>query len=393
MVQRILTLFAVVFFALPTDLAAQSRSDFDTIAKVNNGVVTRFELEQRVLMMEILGRGGQRYDDALDDLIDERLYQQAAKAQGVVVTQAEIDAGMDEFAARGEISGAEMVSIFQEQGIEEISFRKFVEAGLLWRKVVQTRFARQSLVSDDEIDASLNLGTDQTQLSLLASEIVLPFSERGEFETRQLAEQLSASIKNSDDFAAAARRYSSSPSAQDGGRIEWTPFNRISPIITTQLLAVDPGEITPPVELPNYIGIFQLRGIRTERVAQPLPVTLNYLRVALPQGADAQALIDGADTCLDMMAVAEKFSPVEETTLASQTPAAIRAQLDKLDRNEAIAFDTGTGQSVLMLCNRIRDLPEESREGLRQALINQRISGYGDSYLQELKGQAFIVTN
>lgn len=378
--------------------AAQEKSAFETIARVNDSVITRFELEQRILMLEALGTGGSTRDIALENLINERLYAQAARQTGVQVTQQEIDRGMEEFAARGNLGTDEFLQYLSDNGVEEVSFRAFVDAGLKWRAVVQSRFARKAAVQDEEIDNSLNLGSSQTQLSLLISEIVLPFQERGEVETRRLAEELSNSIRGAGDFAAAAARYSSSPSAENEGRLEWAPANNLAPRIRTQLLALDPGQVTPPIEFNEFVGIFLLRGVRTERVENPLPVSLNYLLVDLPPAsnavAEARDLIGKVDTCMDLRAVAEKYgegATTEATVLASAAPAPVAGELAKLDRNEAISFTGSAGQrSVVMLCNRIRELPEESRDGLRQALFNERISGFGDSYLQELKGQAFI---
>ncbi len=383
---------------LSTPVIALERSAFETIARVNDGVITRFELEQRVLMLEALGTGGSTQEIALDNLINERLYAQAARQLGIQVTQEEIDLGMEEFAARGNVGKDELLEYLGENGVELESFRAFVDAGLKWRSVVQARFARKAAVQDEEIENSLNLGTSQTQLSLLISEIVLPFQQRGEVETRRLAEELSNSIRGGGGFASAASRYSASPTAADEGRVEWTSASKIAPRIRTQLLALDPGQVTPPIEFGEYIGIYQLRGVRTERVENPLPVSLNYVLVNLPPVSDplaeARDLIGKVDTCMDLRAVAEKYGEAaitENTVMASAAPAPIAGELAKLDRNEAIAFTNSAGQrSVVMLCNRIRELPDESRDGLRQALFNERISGFGDSYLQELKGQAFI---
>jgi peptidyl-prolyl cis-trans isomerase SurA len=374
---------------LSTPVIALERSAFETIARVNDGVITRFELEQRVLMLEALGTGGSTQEIALDNLINERLYAQAARQLGIQVTQEEIDLGMEEFAARGNVGKDEFLEYLGENGVELESFRAFVDAGLKWRSVVQARFARKAAVQDEEIENSLNLGTSQTQLSLLISEIVLPFQQRGEVETR---------IRGGGGFASAASRYSASPTAADEGRVEWTSASKIAPRIRTQLLALDPGQVTPPIEFGEYIGIYQLRGVRTERVENPLPVSLNYVLVNLPPVsnplAEARDLIGKVDTCMDLRAVAEKYGEAaitENTVMASAAPAPIAGELAKLDRNEAIALTNSAGQrSVVMLCNRIRELPDESRDGLRQALFNERISGFGDSYLQELKGQAFI---
>lgn len=390
----------LAYWAIPlsTTVAAQEKSAFETIARINDSVITRFELEQRVLMLEALKTGGSTREIALENLINERLYAQAGKQLGIQVTQEEIDRGIEEFAARGNVGKAELLQFLADNGVEEVSFRAFVDAGLKWRAVVQSKFVRKAAVQDEEIESNLNLGSSQTQLSLLISEIVLPFQERGEVETRRLAQELSSSIRGGGDFAAAAARYSSAPSAESEGRVEWTSSNKIGPRIRTQLLALDPGQVTPPIEFSEFIGIFLLRGVRTERIENPLPVSLNYVLVNLPPVSDpateARNLIGKVDTCIDLRAVAEKYGEgamTETTVLASAAPDPVAGELAKLDRNEAIAFTSGAGQrSVVMLCNRIRELPDESRDGLRQALFNERISGFGDSYLQELKGQAFI---
>ena len=274
---------------LSTPVAALEKSAFETIARVNDSVITRFELEQRIAMLEALGTGGNLDEIALENLINERLYNQAGKEFGIQVTQEEIDRGIEEFAARGNVGKDELLQYLADSGVEEVSLRAFVDAGLKWRAVVQAKFAPKAAVQGEEIENSLNLGSSQTQLSLLISEIVLPFQERGEVETRRLAEELSNSIRGPGDFATAAKRYSSAPSAEDEGRLEWKPANKIAPQIQTQLLALDPGQVTPPIEFSEFVGIFLLRGVRTERVENPLPVSLNYMLVNLPAVSDPVA--------------------------------------------------------------------------------------------------------
>ena len=64
----------------------------------------------------------------------------------------------------------------------------------------------------------------------------------------------------------------------------------------------------------------------------------------------------------------------------------------KLDRHETSTFRGANGTlAIVMLCSRLAELPEGTRENLRGALFNQRIGGFGQSYLQELKGDAVIV--
>ncbi len=371
---------------------------YQTVVTVNDSVITQFELAQRVAMLEALGSVGDLATAARDDLVDERLYAQAARSLGISATQAQIDDGVAEFSTRGNLTPEELITILSNRGVEEVSFRDFIKNGVLWRSVVQSRFGRLAAVEDSEVDNALSLGSTQKQLSFLLSEIILPKEERGAIDTTRLANELVASLRAEGGFSAAAARYSAAPSAEINGRRDWTPVGELSPVLTTQLLTMDPGQITDPIDFNNFIAIFQFRAMRAERVSSALAVTLNYLRVNLPTNAgfaEAQILIGQSDTCLDFRARAERFgtdATQEASIVAGQSSGAVTAELAKLDRFEASAFTNAAGSvSVVMLCNRIRELSEASRDGLRAALFNQRIGGLGSAYLQELKGQAFIV--
>lgn len=376
---------------------AQSQSAFRTIVTVNDSVITQFELDQRKIILETLGSIGDLDKAAMDALIDERLYAQAARSLGISATQAQIDDGIAEFAGRGNLASEELIGILSERGVEEVSFRDFIENGVLWRTVVQSRFGRLAAVQDNDIDIALSLGASQKQLSFLLSEVILPKEERGSIETTRLANELVAELRSGAQFADTAVRYSSSPSAEKDGRRDWTPIGELTPVLVTELLTMEPGQITNPVDFANFVAIFKLHSMRAEQVTSPLAVTLNYLRVDLPgtvSATDAQVLSDDSDTCLDFRAVAEQFGTditQEDTVTAGQLAGPVTAELAKLDRFETSTFTNSTGTtSVLMLCNRIRELTDVSRDGLRNALFSQRLTGLGSAYLQELKGQSFI---
>jgi peptidyl-prolyl cis-trans isomerase SurA len=62
-----------------------------------------------------------------------------------------------------------------------------------------------------------------------------------------------------------------------------------------------------------------------------------------------------------------------------------------LDRNEASYYTNSAGTlTVVMLCDRLTELPEGARENIRNGLFNQRIGGFGQGYLQELLSDAVI---
>ncbi len=389
--------------ALAFSGAAQARgvNPYGIAVRVNDRVITNYEIKQRELLLKAFGSSGDLETMALDQLVDDRLRLQAAEDLGITIDEDALAAGIDEFAARGKLTGEQLMQYIQSRGAAPESMRDFVRAGLLWREVVGARFGRKARISDEELDTTLNLATDKKQESVLISEIQLPLRESGNEATLELIKKLSKTIKTEAAFSAAARRYSKAPSRGRGGRLNWVPVAALPPSLSGQLLALEPGEVTAPVTLAKTVGIFQLRAIREEKSKEPaLPVSVSYTQVPIPTAKGravqlATQLISDVDTCADLRAKSERFGENayrDDTVLTSELPPQIALAVANLDRHEASYVVTGPDTvSVIMVCDRLRDLPEGTRETLRGALFNRRLTGFGDGYLQELRADAEII--
>ena len=396
-----LVLAAGIAILAPT-VAAQGSNPFAVAIQVNDRVITNFEIAQRVLLLRAFGSSGDLQSLAEEQLIDERLRFQAADQVGLSVSEEEIQAGVDEFASRGNLTGEQLIQYIGARGAEPESMRDFVRAGILWREVVRGRFAAKANVSDAELDTTLNLSAGLVQESVLISEIQMPLGERGNERTLALAEELSKSIASEAAFSAAARRYSRAPSRGRGGRLDWIPVAQLPPGLAGQIMALQPGEVTAPITLAQAIGLFQLRAIRQEQGSGETVVTTSYTQVAIPAGRGerirrvtaAVELISDVDTCADLRAESERFGESAFTDHTAETAAisaATALALAQLDRHEATYYDAATDVlAVVMVCDRITDLPEGARESVRNALFNRRISSFGDGLLQELRGDAVI---
>jgi len=383
----------------PAAFAAGS-NPYGVAIRINDRVITNFEIKQRVLLLRAFGSSGDLQKLAEKQLVDERLRLQAAEELGLDTNEEDITAGIDEFGARGNLTGAQLLQYIKSRGAEPESMRDFVRSGLLWRQVVQARYGAKANVSDTELDTTLNLVSGQVQESVLISEIQLPLGERGNEKTLALAKRLSQTIKTEGAFSAAARRYSRAPSRSRGGRLNWVPVAGLPPALAGQILALNPGEVTAPVTLSKTVGIFQLRAVRQDKATAQTKVSISYTQVTVPtekgRGAEhAAKLIAAVDTCADLRAKSERFGEnayTDHTLDQSEIPASTALALANLDRQEASYYTTASGAiAVVMVCDRLRDLPEGTRENIRNALFNRRISSFGDGYLQELRGDAVII--
>ncbi len=110
----ILALFTLVL-ALPA--TAQS-NPFATVVRVNDRVVTQYEVNQRILFFQVLRAPGNLEEQAMDRLIEERLQLDAAKAMGISVTDEQVAAGITEFAARANLEAEQFIAAVGQGGVD-----------------------------------------------------------------------------------------------------------------------------------------------------------------------------------------------------------------------------------------------------------------------------------
>lgn len=140
---RVIPFLVGLTLALVAPLA-QAQGSFEPVITVNGRVITGYELDQRVLFLDILRVPGDHLAEAERGLIEDRLRLEAAKRDGITVTPAQLTAGMEEFASRANLPLDQFLEAIGQGGIAPETYRDFVHAGLLWREVVRARFAPAS---------------------------------------------------------------------------------------------------------------------------------------------------------------------------------------------------------------------------------------------------------
>lgn len=372
--------------------------DFSPRLIVNGRAITNWEYEQRLRMLQLFNAPGDLEVQAQKVLVDERLQMAAADGIGLSVTPEAIQTGMEEFAARANLSAEEFLAALAKGGVAEESFRDFVRAGLLWREVVRARFAPRAQVTEAEIDRAVASITQQSSVRVLLAEMVIPIQNGDVAAARAEAQRIRLSVKSEADFNEAARRFSAAPTAPRGGALDWIELSSLPAEVSPVIMSMRSGTVTEPVEVDGAIALFFLRDIEQTRTDQVAPLAVEYALLALPAGRDPAA--EGAriradvDTCDDLYGVARRLPPealVRETRPLADVPADLSAELDRLDDGESTVVNRGGQPTLLMLCGRVPQLDvAPSREAIRNQLLNRRLAGYANGYLEELRADALI---
>lgn len=376
---------------------------FAAVLYVNDRAITTYEVEQRTRFLQLFQSATNPEEQALEDLVQERLQKRAADQAGIRLAPEDILGGIEELAARANLDIDTFLTGVQNEGIDEETIRDFVETGIAWRQLVTARFGPRAQVTEEEIDRAVVLSTETGGATALLNEIILPYtSPQQQVQAEELAQQIFERVRTEAEFADVARRFSASATRDAGGRVEQpVPLGNLPPELRTQVLTMRAGEVSSPVQIGNAIAVFQLREFREARPVAAQTLAVDYMTYLIPGATTGNAraragiIRSEVDTCDDLYAVNKGQSPdrlIRETIPTSQIPRDIASALTKLDENE-VSLEVVRGDTLvfLMLCGRTAAVDDEIDRGqIRQQLINQRLEAYADGYLAELRAAAFI---
>lgn len=385
---------------LATGAAAQGL--FAPVIMVNDQVITRYELEQRIEFLKLLRVPGNPQEMARKALIEDRLKLQAVASFGVEITDEEIESGIEELASRTDLSADEFVKALEQGGVSIETLRDFAKVNVAWRDMIRGLFLRQARPSNAEIDRAIG-ASGSGGVRVLLSEIVIPVTPQTIDQVDELAAQISQT-KSFGAFSDAASKYSATQTRTNGGRMEWVNLNDLPQGLRPLILALTPGEVTDPIALAEAVALFQMRDIKESAVSAPRYSEIDYALYYLPGGRSPEALATAArlskevDNCDDLYGIA-KDQPVTQLERLSKKPSEIprdvAMELAKLDEGEiSTSLTRSNGQTLvfLMMCGRTAEGNEDAtREDVAQALIQQRLVAYSDSYLDQLRADATII--
>jgi peptidyl-prolyl cis-trans isomerase SurA len=265
---------------------------------------------------------------------------------------------------------------------------------------------------------------------VLVSELIIPIVGGNTRAARDLAEDLAETIQGEADFARAARENSAAPSRVDGGQLGWMPLTNLPPAARGAMVQLRPGQVSSPIPVPGGIALFQLRGIQQGGDISPGNITVDYATFVTAGPEDAARVRAAVDACDDLYPLARGAAGdrITRATVAERAvPGDLAGTLATLDDNETAVVTRGGAAVVVMLCARratvaeggARPAPADAAPGesvltaegvrippidadlgyaagpqrgdVRSEILNQRLGGLADAYLEELKADAVIV--
>ena len=397
------TLLSATSVVIGLALPGFAQNAFAPVARVNDAVITNFEVEQRTRFLTLLNAPGATEEESLEALIVDRLRLQGARAFGLTLPEEGLQTGLEDFAARANLSVAEFTTALEQAGVNRETFRDFVAVQILWRDLILARFSNRVQVSEIDIDRALAASGQSSGLRVLLSEIIMPAPAPRRAQVQARAQEISQ-VTSEAEFSSFARRFSATASRGAGGRLDWSPLNNLPPQLRPLILALAPGEVTQPLALPDAVALFQLRAIEETDAPVQEYEAVEYAAYYMNGGRSAdtlqraEQLRRSVDVCDDLYGVAQG-QPAEVLDRGSlpveDVPQDIAIELSKLDPGEvSTTLTRADGRTLvfLMLCGRTPKIDETAgnREAIADELRQQRFQGFANSFEEELRADASI---
>ncbi len=203
----------------------------------------------------------------LQNTVDEKIKFQEANAQGINVSDMEVNEAYQNFEKSNGIKRGQFDKILAEYHVSKDVFLSQIRANLIWNKLVARKVRGNVGVSQKEVeDEFLRIKKDMNTKKYMVSEIVIPRKD-GEH-----IDELVEILKNDPRFELYAVQFSQSASAPSGGKLGWIATGQLAKPLENAIKGLKEGGISRAVLYRNDYYIYRLEKVyHPEKSEKTLP--------------------------------------------------------------------------------------------------------------------------
>jgi peptidyl-prolyl cis-trans isomerase SurA len=118
---------------------------------VNGEPITATDVTQRMKMIEISTHKAPSREEALQELIDEKLKIQVGKKYGLEVSDTDVDNSFNTMARRSGVNAQQFAQQLTQAGVNVAALKRRIKADITWSQIVRGKFPSISTVGDKDI--------------------------------------------------------------------------------------------------------------------------------------------------------------------------------------------------------------------------------------------------
>lgn len=272
---KYLSLLVLTLLLTATSVQAAPKRDNAIAAVVNDRAITMADLNDRLDLVikssnmpnnpELRAKIARQL---IGVLIEEQIKIQAAKNEGIEVTQADIDGAFAEMAKQNNIPPEEFKKALESRGIRLRTMYDQISSEIAWGRLVGRKLHSRVDVTDADVaneEARIRESIGHPQY--LLSEVFLAVDKPADdAKIKEAATRLAAQIgTNPQIFPQVARQFSASAGAANGGDMGWIRHGQLPEALDKALEGLQKGKVSQPIRSLGGYHLLLLREARTMR--------------------------------------------------------------------------------------------------------------------------------
>lgn len=398
------------------------------IAVVNNEVITRQELVDRLRLVErrmknqgiALPPAAEFQRQLLERMIVDRAQMQLAQEYGIRVDDTMLDRAIARIAEQNKMSILEFRKQLEAEGTPYARFREEIREEITMQRLREREVDNKIQITESEVDnflAAEQGGAAQQEYNLSHILIRIPENATAEqiAERRKRAEGVLQQLRTGGDFAKLAATYSDATDALMGGDLGWRGTDRLPQLFVETVGTMNQGDVSPLLKSANGFHIVKLTGKRTPSVIKasgPGSVQQTHARHILIKvnqivtSADAKRKLTEIKQRLDNNAAKfEDLAKLYSNDLSASrggdlgwiypgdTVPEFERAMNALKPGEVSEpIESPFGYHLIQVMERKKDDVSQERQRLiaRQAIRERKLEEATQDWLRQLRDRAYV---
>lgn len=283
---------------LPCFVVASPAQLDKIVAVVNQGVITKGEVDKKISMVERQLKGSADVpkraalrQQVLDSLIDISLQLQLAKRVGIQVDEKELDAIIANIAKEHNLTLAQLKqTVVERDGISFMDFRKQIREQVIISRVQQQFLGKDIAVSDKEIEAILRNppkmeGAGVPPAQYHATDILLEIADDASVEQQKLvanvANKMAVKLRKGQSVEEVVK--DGQQNLNEGMIIQnndlgWRKLDEMPDLFGKEIAKLEVNQVLGPLKAPNGLHLIKLLGVNGGAAVKAFKITKEQAR-------------------------------------------------------------------------------------------------------------------
>jgi peptidyl-prolyl cis-trans isomerase SurA len=280
--------FASLASAQTRDLGVHGEMLDRIAAIVNDGLVLKSEMEtqidsvtKRLVDQKVtLPSASILKQQVLERLILQEIQMQRAKKIGLNISDEQLNATLQDVAARNKIPFDQLPTTLEAQGIDYKQYREAMRKELALSALRDRDVIARIIVTPREIDQFLArqdnaAANDEFNVAHILLSLPSAATPQQLDEISRKANELAERATKGEDFGQLAIANSNGQTALEGGQLGWRKGNQLPQFILELVTKMKPGDVSAPMRTPSGFHIVRLN----ERRGGEAKVIINQIHV------------------------------------------------------------------------------------------------------------------